>query len=585
MAKSGSDIAIRIAADFVGKKAFKQADNSVASLIKSTAKLAGGLFTVAKAQKAMMSYIADEKATKVLAQNLKNLGLAYAIPTAEEFIKTMQKQTGILDDELRPAYAQLARVTGSTLDTQKLMALAFDVSAGTGKDYASVIDALSQAYVGNNKSLKSLNIGLSQADLKTKSFAEITAILNKQFAGSGEASLDSYAGKMALLQVAASDASETIGKGLLDAITTASGPGGFPTFIKAIEKSAQIISDLATGTGRLIAIFDIVASPSEGIGDWFKKYRALRARWDREDLEVMKERAGIANNTSSYFEKQAKDSILAAKIAKTQKQLANDRLKAEKQIAAEKKAQAALDKASLALSTANNIFDLERIGIAAAMQNATLTENEKKRLEIKQAIFALEDAIDSKDTERITKQTGILNGLVSQFSILQKQDILLGQIKTAFDSLGLNKDLINLKNLQDALDLLTKMSKVTINGVQTGTSTGAKTVYTPTLSNDIYNSVAGLTFADVGAKPFSQGMTLAGAGITPLPDISNLTFADVGAKPFTTPMSISGQNPVVTVNIAGDLQKLIDSITFETQNASANGTPVMLNRNATNLAW
>ena len=80
-------------------------------------------------------------------------------------------------------------------------------------------------------------------------------------------------------------------------------------------------------------------------------------------------------------------------------------------------------------------------------------------------------------------------------------------------------------------------------------------------------------------------MTLAGAGISPSADISNLTFADVGATPFTTPMSISGQNPTVVVQITDNAQKLVDMVTFATQNNSANGTPVALNRNATNLAW
>ena len=80
-------------------------------------------------------------------------------------------------------------------------------------------------------------------------------------------------------------------------------------------------------------------------------------------------------------------------------------------------------------------------------------------------------------------------------------------------------------------------------------------------------------------------MTLAAAGIPATADISNLTFADVGASPFKTPMSISGQNPTVIVQITDNAQKLVDAVTFATQNNSANGTPIALTRNATNLAW
>ena len=575
-----SNVLISVASEF-NDKGFKQADKGMAALTKSAAKFAGSLALAHKAQKAMLSYIADEKATKVLAQNLKNLGLAYAVPSAEAFIKTLQTQTGILDDELRPAYAQLARVTGSTLETQRLMNTAFNVAAGSGQDYNSVIDALSKAYVGNYKGLKSLNIGLTDAELKSKSFADIVDLLNQQFQGSGKASLESYAGQMALLQVASADASEAIGKSLLNAITTISGQGGFPALINSIKSSVQWLDDLVTGTARLIATMGLLAS-SQTIAQKWNAWRQLQNKWNAEDLQVQKERSGIANNYTSYFQKQAAINLASAKYATLTNKADAARLATLKKTTLEKKAQAALDKANLAIGAANNVFDLERIGVAAAMQNATLTENEKKRLEIKQAIFALEDAIDSKDTARITKQTDILNGLLGQFNTMQKQDALLGQIRTTLSDLGVNKDLINILNLQEALALLKEMNLV-LNGTKQGST--SNNIYSPTLSADIYKATAATTFASVGAKPFTQPMTLAAAGIPATADISNLTFADVGASPFKTPMSISGQNPTVIVQITDNAQKLVDAVTFATQNNSANGTPVALSRNATNLAW
>ena len=165
---------------------------------------------------------------------------------------------------------------------------------------------------------------------------------------------------------------------------------------------------------------------------------------------------------------------------------------------------------------------------------------------------------------------------------MQKQDALLGQIRTTLSDLGVNKDLINILNLQEALALLKEMNLV-LNGTKQGST--SNNIYSPTLSADIYKATAATTFASVGAKPFTQPMTLAAAGIPATADISNLTFADVGASPFKTPMSISGQNPTVIVQITDNAQKLVDAVTFATQNTSANGTPIMLSRNATNLAW
>ncbi|NBW13214.1 MAG: hypothetical protein EBR82_34910, partial [Caulobacteraceae bacterium] len=94
-----------------------------------------------------------------------------------------------------------AQVTGSATKAQDLMQLAFDVSSGSGLDYASTVDILSQAYVGNTKGLKQLNLGLTQAELKAMDFEQITTKLRQNFAGAGGVALDSYAGSMAKLSV------------------------------------------------------------------------------------------------------------------------------------------------------------------------------------------------------------------------------------------------------------------------------------------------------------------------------------------------------------------------------------------------
>ena len=179
-----SNILIEILAEFTGKKAFKQADTAAATLAKSAKKL-GAALGIAFSARAVVQYTKaasiaaaqDQKAQQLLAINLKNLGLAYANLDSEKFIASLESQSAILDDELRPAYAQLARVTGSIVTTQKLMTVAFDASNGSGLSYASTIDILSQAFIGNQKGLKQLNLGYTAAELKAKSFDEIIAII------------------------------------------------------------------------------------------------------------------------------------------------------------------------------------------------------------------------------------------------------------------------------------------------------------------------------------------------------------------------------------------------------------------------
>ena len=114
--------------------------------------LTKGLTTAAKAA------YEDERSQKLLAAQLK-LGAKATdsqIASSETFISTMQGQTGVLDDNLRPALAKLARGTGSVTKAQKLLKVALDVAKGTGKPLETVVNAISKAYNGNKTALNKL---------------------------------------------------------------------------------------------------------------------------------------------------------------------------------------------------------------------------------------------------------------------------------------------------------------------------------------------------------------------------------------------------------------------------------------------
>ena len=136
-----SNIVIDIAAEFTGNKAFKQAETSTDKLtkgIKSLAKTLGVAFgaqqVLAYGKASIKAAAEDEKAQKQLALALKNVGLGRDAATSEGFIQKLEKEFGILDDNLRPAYQQLAVATRDTAESQKLLQLALDISASTGKD-------------------------------------------------------------------------------------------------------------------------------------------------------------------------------------------------------------------------------------------------------------------------------------------------------------------------------------------------------------------------------------------------------------------------------------------------------------------
>ena len=489
-----TDLVVNIASQFLGKKAFLDADKATKKLTGSVKSL-GRTLGVSLSAAAVLAYgkasvkaaSADIKAQRLLANTLKNVGLAYAAVDAEGFISKMQSQTGVLDDQLRPAFAQLASVTGSVAKTEKLLGLAFDVSSGSGLDYASTIDILSQAYVGNTKGLKQLNLGLTQAEIKTMSFDDLIALLTQRFAGSGKAALDTYAGQMSLLAAASSNASEVIGVSLLGAIDSLTGSDGIANVGTDIENAAKSLSNFIDSVVYLKE--QIASIPGAGIvkgafgliGNVLGRFSPQRA------AELLKEIKGpqpfsqpmtLANQDTGRANAAASKAAELAAIKRNKElaALAKSQAKSAAATLKSKQEQAKLDKATaagqLALNKGADVFDIEKIQLNAALIGQTealgkattgaqvlAIANDVQRLKVKQDMLALEDAIASKDVARIEAATKQLNEDLKILGTLQSQNFTLLGIKTVLDSLK-PKELIDQENLNMALDKIREMLRL-----------------------------------------------------------------------------------------------------------------------------
>jgi hypothetical protein len=142
----------------------------------------------------------------------------------------------------------------------------------------------------------------------------------------------------------------------------------------------------------------------------------------------------------------------------------------------------AIDKANIALGKGQEVFDMDKIQNAAALQNqaellaksTTDTQrlqiaNDTARLNIKKSISDLEDAIASKDEAAITAATKRLNEDLKIFSALTAQNVKLADIKSILDTLK-PKDLINLTNLDAALAKIQEMLRLLAQANAQGTA-------------------------------------------------------------------------------------------------------------------
>lgn len=185
------------------------------ALIGATA--AAGAFATKLAVDGVKAAMDDESSLKALAQTLENVGLAHQQPAVEEFISQMERSLGIADDQLRPAYDRLVRSTDSVAEANKALQIALDVSAGTGKDLQTVVEALGKAYDGNTTGLSRLGAGLDRATLSAGDLNQINGELSRVFAGQATTAAKTFEGQAARVKTAVDNLAEAMGRGLLDA--------------------------------------------------------------------------------------------------------------------------------------------------------------------------------------------------------------------------------------------------------------------------------------------------------------------------------------------------------------------------------
>jgi hypothetical protein len=196
---------------------------------------------------AVKAAVEDEKAQISLAQTLRNTTKATdaQIKATEEYIDKTARATGVTDDQLRPSLDRLVRSTNDITKAQKLQQLALDISAGTGKDLATITEGLGKAYDGNLGALKRLGVSLDDSIIKSKDFDAAVKVLSETFAGQADAAANSFAGRMARVNIALDESKEQIGFALLPILEK------FATFLTdtILPVIEQLVNGL-TGAGK-----------------------------------------------------------------------------------------------------------------------------------------------------------------------------------------------------------------------------------------------------------------------------------------------------------------------------------------------
>jgi hypothetical protein len=362
-------------------KALKKAKQDVSVFDKQVKKLGTTLLGVFSARalfnyskRAVAAFAADEKAAKSLEVQLKNTGFAFSSPAVELYIANLQRATGVLDDQLRPAFQQLLTVTGSITLSQNALNTALNVSAATGRSLTEVTAALAKGYAGNTTSLTRLGAGLSKATLKAGDMDAILTELNNKFAGQAQARLTTYAGKMDLLRVASENVKEEIGKGILGALDALGKDTNLDETTAKMEKLGKSTGQTITGLGVLIKTL----SDIPGVG-------AIGRTLYATSLPNMLSKLAQENAKGKFPTAPARETPATGRILAAQRR---QEIKASQDLLKLKKQEVTTLKAKTAVDELAAKFDVERIGFAKALNEAT---DEETKLRIKSQIAILDN--------------------------------------------------------------------------------------------------------------------------------------------------------------------------------------------------
>ena len=387
-------VVINLAAEFTGKKAFKQADTATNKLMKSAKSLAkafgvayGTSAIIAYGKASVKAFSEDQAAALRLSRAVENLGIGFANPAIADYIGKLEKSAAIADDVLRPAFQGLLTTTGSLTQSQELLTKAITISRASGIDLATVTQDLAKGYVGITKGLTKYNTGLTKSELQSKSFSDILSILLKRSAGAAEDYLGSVSYKLDSLGIATSNASEIIGGGLVDAFALIAGGTEASDATTAIELFAKAVAKIEVGTGTAIgAIPNLLKNLKNLPKQIFFGFAGKQTGVNINPTPTPKTKP-LAETPTAKKQRELL-AALEASAAKRQREI----------LALQKKSTKSIQD-QLKLNKAAAIFDIKRIQIAAALKGQISAE-ERIRLEL---MMAVEDGNAAKADE-LTKK-------------------------------------------------------------------------------------------------------------------------------------------------------------------------------------
>ena len=250
-----------------GLKSAKKEFSSLGEHVKKGLEFAGiavGIGEVLNLAKESVQLASEDlRSRKLLDLQIKNSthSTEAQVKASEKYLDTLSLQIGKTKNELRPALANAVRGTGSLTMAQKLLKIAYDGSAASGKPVNIVMQALIKAQNGQTASLYKLSPQLKKTKGNLDDFA-------KSVQGAASASANPFD----RFQVAVDELKIKFGDLLLPMINKFVGYLT-TTVVPAVSNFLDQVANPKTDVGKAFTqIKDAVASAFDGVKNFFAMF-------------------------------------------------------------------------------------------------------------------------------------------------------------------------------------------------------------------------------------------------------------------------------------------------------------------------
>jgi hypothetical protein len=423
-----ADLRVDIAAEFVGKKAFKDAYRATSGLEKQIGRLGkqiASVFAVGSIvafSRAAVKAALDQQAQQQRLTALLKTTLAAStdqIASLNSQANALEKIGVVTGENITQTQSQLAtfNLQISTIKTLTPAILDY-VTAEKGAtastaDFKSMTNGLAQALNGNFASLTRVGFVIDDNTKKTiKSGSEteraaaLVKVLDSTYKNFNKNLRATPSGQMQVLAESAQKAKEIIGVGLLNAVKNLGDDNSVEQLGKDMQSLATYTADVIKGIGKLSEKLKIGGLTRDAAGNFDPAGLIQLIPILGSYINILRESGAKAQSTGFNFFGSPMEALQKKreedKARLTQRKILQDQLKINK---AEKAREASLKKQA-ALKKAGTLFDEDQIQIIAALKGK-LSDEDRKRLELQFALLVGNE----KEATRLTLEIARAQGL------------------------------------------------------------------------------------------------------------------------------------------------------------------------------